>query len=273
MNAIDFIVRPDSPPYTDALADVIAGIGTPDLPVALDSFLQGLVPFDLSVIFGYPFDRTPLLLYDGYRDRATRAAMDAYLRGAYLLDPFYTASVQGHPAGLWRMRQLSPEAFFESDFYSAAEVHPCISMEPGSLVEEIGFLVPLPAGFTATYSLMRSRGRHPFTETEMQRLRAVTSIVQQAIRTQWRNLERSTHGGFDGSMEAAFATFCADALTYQQRRIVQLVLRGHSSCAIAALIDVAEGTVKNHRKAIYRRLNISSQSELFAMFLRHVNGK
>lgn len=254
-----------------AVADLIVKTGTPALPLALDAFLFAIAPFDLSVIFGYPFDQTPLVLYDGYRDRATRTAMEAYLKGAYLLDPFYTASVAGHPPGLWRMRQLSPEQFFESDFYAAAEVHPCISMEPGSLVEEIGFLVPLPAGFTAAYSLMRSRGRRPFSEAEMGNLRAVDPIVRAVISAHWRGLEPAAAGSGD-EMEGAFSTFCADRLTYQQRRIVQLILRGHSSAAIADMIGVVEGTVKNHRKSIYKRLRISSQSELFAMFLRHTRG-
>lgn len=256
-----------------AVADLIVKVGTSALPAALDAFLTAIAPFDLSVIFGYPFDQTPLVLYDGYRDRATRSAMEAYLKGAYLLDPFYTASVAGHPPGLWRMRQLSPEQFFESDFYSAAEVHPCISMEPGSLVEEIGFLIPLPAGFTAAYSLMRNRGRSPFTESEMSRLRAVDPIVQAVVAAHWRGLEpAATSAAPADEMEGAFSTFCADRLTYQQRRIVQLILRGHSSGAIADIIGVVEGTVKNHRKSIYKRLGISSQSELFAMFLRHTRG-
>lgn len=256
-----------------AVADLIVKVGTPSLPTALDGFLNAIASFDLSVIFGYPFDRTPLVLYDGYRDRATRAAMEAYLKGAYLLDPFYTASVGGYSPGLWRMRQLSPEQFFESDFYSASEVHPCVSMEPGSLVEEIGFLVPLPAGFTAAYSLMRSRGSRPFSEDEMSRLRAVDPIVQAVISAHWRGLEPAQPAPPTGDeMEGAFSTFCADRLTYQQRRIVQLILRGHSSVAIAHIIGVVEGTVKNHRKSIYKRLRISSQSELFAMFLRHTRG-
>jgi DNA-binding CsgD family transcriptional regulator len=256
----------------EGVAAIIGKIGTPGLPLSLDVFLHDVAPFDLSVIFGYPFGRAPILLHDGYRGQATRAAMDEYMRGGYLLDPFYTASVEGHTPGLWRMRQLSPDKFFESEFYSAAEVHPCVSMQPGSLVEEIGFLVPLPAGFYAAYSLMRSLGRPPFSEGELEDLRSVAGIVTETLRTHWRGLEtEDASTPFDGSMESTFATFCEDRLTQQQRRIVQLVLRGHSSHAIASLIGVAEGTVKNHRKAIYRRLNISSQSELFAMFVRHIN--
>ena len=71
-------------------------------------------------------------------------------------------------------------------------------------------------------------------------------------------------------METAFASFCRDRLTYQQRRIVQLILRGHSNLSIGQHIAVTEGTVKVHRQNIYQHLNISSQRELFAMFVQSI---
>ncbi|WP_431068568.1 hypothetical protein [Sinorhizobium meliloti] len=117
-------------------------IGRPTLPEALDDMLARVAPFDLSAIFGFPFDSRPLLLHDGYRQHAEAAALKAYLDGAYLFDPFYTACTQNLPPGIWRMRELAPDEFFDSEFYSSREVHPCISMQAGSLVEEIGFLIP-----------------------------------------------------------------------------------------------------------------------------------
>jgi hypothetical protein len=36
----------------------------------------------------------------------------------------------------------------------------------------------------------------------------------------------------------------------------------------AEKLAVAEGTVKNHRKAIHRKLDVGSQAELFALFLQ-----
>ncbi len=47
-------------------------------------------------------------------------------------------------------------------------------------------------------------------------------------------------------METAFTSFCEDRLTYQQRRIVQLILRGNSNYAIGLILGVTEGTVKMH---------------------------
>lgn len=251
-------------------ARLIEHIGEESLIQVLDEMLCEVVSFDFSTIFAYPFGRRPLFLHDGYQHYASAQALDAYLGGTYLLDPFYTACTHGHTSGLWRMAELAPDDFFSSDFFNSAEVHPCVSMEPGALVEEIGFIVPLRGGSSAVYSLMRMRGHAAFSDAEMERLRATEPVVRQTLRSHFRSLEdfpvpRKT------LMEAAFERFCESSLTHQQRRIVQLILRGHSSTSIAEILELSEGTVKIHRKNIYRRLNISSQTELFNLFIQDMN--
>ena len=263
-------LTPVAAPDVSAIASNVGQIGKSSLPAALDEMLGKIAPFDLSSIFGFPYDARPLLLYDGYRQYAAASALDAYLNGAYLLDPFYTACAHGCAPGLWRMRELAPDQFFDSEFYSSTEIHPCISMQAGSLVEEIGFLVSLDGGFNAVYSLMRSRGL-PFSAEEMDRLKAIEPVVREAIRSHWRDARvPECPLSLDDLMETAFASFCQDRLTYQQRRIVQLILRGHSNLSIGTIISVTEGTVKLHRQNIYKRLNISSQRELFALFVQNL---
>ena len=46
-----------------------------------------------------------------------------------------------------------------------------------------------------------------------------------------------------------------------------LILKGHSSYSIAATLGVSPNTVKVHRRQAYAKLNISSQAELFHLFL------
>jgi DNA-binding CsgD family transcriptional regulator len=57
------------------------------------------------------------------------------------------------------------------------------------------------------------------------------------------------------------------SLTPREREIVTLILKGHSSISIAALLSLSPETVKVHRRRIYAKLNISSQAELFRVFL------
>jgi DNA-binding CsgD family transcriptional regulator len=256
------------------LAGILEQIDGPDVLCRLDAAIRLVAPFDISVCFAYPEDRVPILLYDGLKNTAPPSALEAYLRGTYLLDPFYLASSNQILPGLYRMAALAPDHFFASDYYLSPAVHPCISMESGSLDEEIGFFVPLSAGFMATYSLMRSNGSAAFSADEFARLTAIEPMVRFALSQHWRFVTKdpgsqarrtwSIHGE---AMEEAFERFAADRLTPRQRLIVQLILRGHSNLSISLRLGITEGTAKIHRKAIYDRLEIASQSELFSMFI------
>ena len=61
-------------------------------------------------------------------------------------------------------------------------------------------------------------------------------------------------------------------LTRREREVVRLVLRGHSSNSIGRQFKITTGTVKIHRKNIYAKLGISSQSELFSHFISYLSG-
>nr|WP_237684321.1 helix-turn-helix transcriptional regulator [Pseudaminobacter soli] len=58
------------------------------------------------------------------------------------------------------------------------------------------------------------------------------------------------------------------ALTPRELEVVGLVLEGHSSESISSLLGISAGTVRIHRKNIYAKMRISSQRELFAIFIR-----
>ena len=59
-----------------------------------------------------------------------------------------------------------------------------------------------------------------------------------------------------------------DRLTARERDVCLRVLLGYSSEAIALRLEIATSSVLTYRKRAYARLRISSQNELFALFLR-----
>ena len=255
-----------------AVAKLMGAAGTAGFGAALDELARRQADFEMSVLLAYSPRRRPHLLHDGYSDRISRQALEAYLAGAYLLDPFYVASVGGHPHGLWRMSELAPDSFFMSDFMASPDVHPCISTEAGTLAEEVGFLFAIEEGLTATYSLMRVSAETGFGAGELEALRAVEPILTEAVRADWsaRQGARAMALATMDDMEARFASLFADQLTATQREVMKLLLRGHSALSIAMTLGIREGTAKNHRANIYRRLRISSQSELFRLFIAHL---
>ncbi|MCC5972602.1 MAG: response regulator transcription factor [Rubellimicrobium sp.] len=60
----------------------------------------------------------------------------------------------------------------------------------------------------------------------------------------------------------------AEKLTPRERDVARLTLRGYPGIEIARRLGLSRGTVKNHRAAIYRKLDITTERELFGEYLR-----
>ncbi len=71
--------------------------------------------------------------------------------------------------------------------------------------------------------------------------------------------------------EQAVARFLPDELTPREREIVRYILAGYSSEAIAKALGIGRGTVKNHRARLYYKLDITTERELFSLFLDYLS--
>lgn len=252
----------------DGVSNVVSELGRPGFGLALDRLLRSLTTFEMTCIFAFHPESQPLLVHDGYSASVSRNALGAYLRGAYLLDPFYVACTTGVSDGLWRMSEVAPDEFFASDFAASREVHPCISDASGTLIEEIGYLVTLDDGWRATYSLMRNRTSQRFSEEDHGKLSDLGPLVSSLVR---RHSEVAsvtvTEDARSSEVESVLQRAFGDRLTPSQFRVVNLILRGHSNQSIARELHITDGTAKLHRHNAYQRLGIASQSDLFRMFI------
>ena len=259
------------------LGNMIGAIGSNDFTTKLDEFVSSLVDYDMTAIFAYPQKQLPILLHDGFRRHGTESALNNYLKGTYLLDAVYQAAVENPREGLYRLSELAPDECFTSDYVHSWAVHPCISADSGALAEEIVFFTTLLCGAKAAYSVMRSNDKNPFNESEFSRLKSYEEVICNAIERNWLGLEiveseDSTLAWSKGTenMERGFATFASDMLTSRESMVVRLLLQGHSVQSTAQKLSIAPGTVKNHKKNIYLKLDIRSLSELFSLFIHHI---
>jgi DNA-binding CsgD family transcriptional regulator len=62
----------------------------------------------------------------------------------------------------------------------------------------------------------------------------------------------------------------AHGLTPREGRIVELILAGCPTEDIARKLQISRGTVKNHRGRLYYKLDITTERELFSLFLPHL---
>lgn len=121
---------------------------------------------------------------------------------------------------------------------------------------------------------MRNQGKLPFNAAEISKLKAAEPFIGAALRAHWKMVQPA---GFipaatgDGDVETMFLSVFKDQLTSTQRNVVRMILRGHSNASIAHIVNITEGTAKLHRSNIYKRLSISSQTELFQLFISYLS--
>jgi len=258
--------------WHEEIGNVVRALKTPDYPQTLVDALGTLVEFDFSVMFAYRGEERPVDLYDNFGAKRREVFVTIYQEGPYLLDPFFQASQDRTPAGLYRLRELAPDRFYQSEYFRSYYIKTGLS-------EEIGFFVALPGDVGAVISLMRAGNRQTFSEKEMNRLRTVEPFVRATAEHSWESLSTRfsnaetdpEHQILERQLEYTFRNFGRSLLSPREREVVGLVLRGHSSDSISKILGISPGTVKVHRKNIYAKLGIISQSELFSIFLNSLS--
>ncbi|MBX9457284.1 MAG: helix-turn-helix transcriptional regulator [Rhizobium sp.] len=224
--------------------------------------MKSLISFDYCVIFAYRGTERPIDLFSTFDAEEYEIFVSMYQDGPYLLDPFYSAASLPKP-GVWRMRALAPDRFFASEYYRSYYVKT-------RLAEEVGFFVVPGDDVTVVLSLMRREGSGAFRDAEYALMRKAEPLVAAMVSKVWNGLgarfdHSSRHLRADRKSEAKARI--SDRLTQRESSIIELVLQGHSSESIGLRLGVATGTIKVHRRNIYRKLGISSQAQLMSLYL------
>jgi DNA-binding CsgD family transcriptional regulator len=81
----------------------------------------------------------------------------------------------------------------------------------------------------------------------------------------------SVTGVLHQNIEAAISAFGRDVLTAREQAVVQLILRGLPSKAVASELQIALKTEKVHRRNAYAKLGVNSHAVLFGQFLQYLS--
>lgn len=245
---------------------VVAALDGPALPRSLADLLRNVAPFTYTVMFGYCGAARPVDLHDDFSQGKRQIFVTDYQAGPYLLDPFYQAAVLPVTPGLYRMRDLAPDRFYQGEYFRNYYVQT-------GLAEEIGFFVDLPHKAMIVLSLMRAE--KPFAQKEFGALAAMFPLVAAVARRQWAGLARN-FGEDDGEtgqqrlqrrVAYVFGRFGDGILTAREREVAEYTLKGHSAESTGQMLGISPGTARIHRRNIYAKLRINSQGELFSRFL------
>lgn len=245
-------------------AEVMAALDRPALPKALSELLRQVAPFTYTVVFGYRGTGRPVDLYDDFPPGKRKIFVTDYQDGPYMLDPFFLAASRSVEPGLYRLRDMAPDRFYQGEYFRNYYVQT-------GLAEEIAFFVTLADHSTLTLSLMREE--KVFSQKEFTALAAVFPFVSATVRRHWRGIaqnlgeETGPAPGHLRRMTYDLGSFGEGILTPREREVAEFTLKGHSAESAGQILGIAAGTVRIHRRNIYAKLNINSQGELFSRFL------
>lgn len=238
------------------MGEAAHAVGSPEFPASLQAALRLIAPFEMMNGFRYTPDRRALDLYNECDIVDRSIIVDQYLAGAYVLDPFYDAICKNTVPPLIVMQEIAPDSFRQSEYY---RVHYAST----TIVDEIGFVLDLTGGHVGVLSISRVGATTMFGRREIEQFEDAANLVCALAASHWRISERTALA----PGETPTAHLSHPLLTAREREIVALILKGHSTVSIGAVLSLSPETVKVHRRHTYAKLNISSQGELFRLFL------
>ena len=236
------------------------------LKSALVTALDVAVSNGGTCLIAFHRDAPPDVLHHSMQPAAAQHYLDRYLAGPYLLDPLFQLAVQTEQASVCRFRDATPDRFRSSEYYRQY-------YERTHLRDEMDFLLRVDKG--STLVLVVGRLKRRFSKIEVERLQLIEQVVYAAMRKIWQQSAGSERNQRSMSMHRrlrqCFDNFGEASLTEREREITQLLLRGHSAKSIARELRIAPGTVMVHKRNLFSKLGITSQYELFSLFIRELS--
>ncbi|MEH6568122.1 MAG: LuxR C-terminal-related transcriptional regulator [Halioglobus sp.] len=246
--------------FSTELATLIPAVGGSEFPELLVKMFKQLVQINDATIVVYPGTDLPVIEYFEIPEGG-RSTLDIFVKGAFLLDPYYLAATRDARYGVFRMRELSPTGFKQSEYYKTW-YRDC------GYLDECGYLIPISGEGFVNIALGRTEHHSPFTKRQLGILEAIRPTVETLCQQHWADSgEPANSINLRGQMHAALTAFGRSLLTEREAQVINLVLHGHSTKTVAEKLSISMETVKLHRKHAYAKLEISSQAELFYLFL------
>ena len=254
--------------WNKEISRAIAALGTDDFFPALVAAINGQVKIDYPQVWLYHRDLPPKVLYHEIPRSALSSQVDSYLEGPFREDPFYQTSMDRPRSRVYRLSRVTAGKLRSSDYYQN------YYSETGTVDEAI-YLSKLRAGNVINLAMMRLPRNGEFSEEEYERLYLLADPVSELMKTHSEHHDFAvTHliqPGIDHQINLAFNTFGSAFLSPREKSVLELMLRGYGTDITASRLGIALETVRRHRKSIYRKLDVSSQTDLFSLFINSMS--
>lgn len=235
-------------------------LGESGFAAALGNGIRELIEADDVSLIRYPDAGPPLIEYNLPPKRRGKTTLDRYVKGPFLLDPFYRAAQVEERFGVFRLQALAPIGFKDSEYFRTW-YHEC------GFQDECGLLIKLDRG-ALNLALGMTDSSRRFSKRQVDRLKAVFPAVEALARRHWSQLTPTVESSnLRMRLQESLSAFGSSMLTRREQQVIELVLLGNSTRLVADKLGISAETVKLHRKHAYAKLDISSQAELFYLFV------
>lgn len=222
--------------------------------------LENLIDASSGMVTIFPKGQAPQTTHHRLlANENVKTHIEAYDNGAYLLCPFYCKAMEEEGTGVFLMHDVAPEDFEESDFYF-------YFYQQLGFVDELCLLFKTEHKDIVSISFVRHIGEQPFSDETVGQLNIIYPLLN-AIIAKWQQCEQHTPANLERQLDNALIKFGSSMLTPGECRVLHMILHGYSIKSIAQRLDNSAETIKYHRKNIYIKLDVSSQSELFYLFI------
>lgn len=238
------------------LPRLIGAIGEQDFAAVAADELARFLGFDLAAIVAHRRAARPTVLFDNFDRIDCREGIANYVGFTYRLNPMLA---RVPTAGACRARD------FNGGLKRADSANTHIVLEEQEelgfrtvgwprRMEEVGLYIDAWGG-VVELGFYRERGRCSVSARKLRALEDMSAPVAAAF---------DKHA----SLKTRPMPAVASVLSPREQEICALLMTGCSSQAIALRLDISRHTVKDHRKAIFRKLRVGSLAELFALRAR-----
>ncbi len=259
----------NSEEWAKDLALLIASIGNQSVAMQLATLCQSISGYETSLIVAFSHDQRPIHVFDNLPPDVSGKVLRPYFDGAYLLDPLYSLYLNQAPDGIYRIIDLAPDNFTESEYYKSY-------YSETELSDETCIFINIGNETSLTISL-GNRNSPKIKNADIAKLQTILPLLSTVCQKHEETMgirngnTTETKWLMGAPLDRAFNNFGKDHLSQREREVVQLTLKGHSNKSIARLLDITIDTVKVYNKRFHTKLNISTQAELFSLFLEAIS--
>ena len=247
----------------ELLSKCVENIGMPEFAGYLSEFCMHIGKSEIVHLSAFFAESGPQELFASRKDDEYVNLLKMYLRSAYILDPFFDIFQNGAADGVYTIDAEAPDDFRQSEYFR--KFYASLNLN-----DETGILINIAPGAALFFSVGNSAAR---TSTDNENLRLSLPLIASLARRNWTTLtpdQTDGSGRLSAHLKAAFLSFGSSIMSPRECEIARLIIKGHSTKAIARDLDNSPETIKVHRKRIYAKLDIASQGELMWIFLDSV---